>query len=337
MRYLTTKRSLLLVALALLGVGLLASGMARAASRDSSLSGVLNSYQVDLNVQSDICHHDQYIWGANHPPPHNIKLTVTIDPGNPHHLRIDGPAPWVAVATNSFQQPGTPFTAVGSGTVAGFADIPVEFHGLIGYNSLTGTYAFGVEGAENPGALPSCVDPGNPGAIPDAHRAVYEVKEKPTPTPTITPTVTRTPTITRTPTPTMTLPPGVTPTATPTYSNVCIAGADFAEILGPGSCTPTLTPTPPAAIGTATNTATRTPSATPPPFPKTYGDVNLDGDVTAVDALLVLQVQAGLIQPPQGQAGVDADVNRDDAINALDALLIEQYIAELIPHLPWPF
>jgi hypothetical protein len=326
-------RLLLVVALGLLGVGLLASGMARAGSQDAAGNGS-GSYQVDLNVQSDICHHDQYIWGANHPPPHNIKLTVTIDPGNPHHLRIDGPAPWVAVATSSYFQPGTPFTAVGSGTVAGFADIPVEFHGLIRYNSLTGTYAFGVEGAENPGALPSCVDPGNPGAIPDAHRAVYEVKEKPTPTPTITPTATLTPTITQTPSPTMTLPPGVTPTLTPTLSTVCIAGSSIA---GPGtSCTPSPTPTQVAATATAANTATPIPSATPA-RPTGYGDVNLDHDVNSIDALLILQVEAGLIPRPMPPANTNADVNRDDAINALDALLIEQYIAGLIPHLPWPF
>jgi hypothetical protein len=74
-----------------------------------------------------------------------------------------------------------------------------------------------------------------------------------------------------------------------------------------------------------------------PPSPIGGGDVNDDHEVNSIDALLILQMEAGLIPRPMPPTSSNADVNRDDAVNALDALLILQYVADLIPHLPWPY
>lgn len=62
------------------------------------------------------------------------------------------------------------------------------------------------------------------------------------------------------------------------------------------------------------------------------GDSDCDRTVTAVDAALILQRDAGLKQSlPCPQA---ADVNGDGAANALDVSLILQYVAGLIDSLP---
>jgi CSLREA domain-containing protein len=110
---------------------------------------------------------------------------------------------------------------------------------------------------------------------------------------TATPTVTSTPTITLTPTITNTPPP---------------------------TNTPTNTPVPPTATPAA-------PTATPTPH-KFCGDVNDNGSVDSVDALLILQLSAGMIStvpnPPS------ADVNHSGSINAIDAQLILQVEASLI-------
>ncbi len=58
------------------------------------------------------------------------------------------------------------------------------------------------------------------------------------------------------------------------------------------------------------------------------GDANCDGFITSIDALLVLQLHAGLIEEVCG----DVDVNADGEINSLDALFILWPIRGL-----WPF
>jgi len=71
------------------------------------------------------------------------------------------------------------------------------------------------------------------------------------------------------------------------------------------------------------------PTATPPPA---NGDANKDGETNSVDALLVLQHDAGLLAElayPE-----NCDVNEDGAINALDAELVLQFNAGLIEGLP---
>lgn len=57
------------------------------------------------------------------------------------------------------------------------------------------------------------------------------------------------------------------------------------------------------------------------------GDANCDGVVTSIDALLVLQLHAGLIDEVCG----DVDVNADGEVNSLDALFILWPIRGLLP------
>jgi hypothetical protein len=130
-----------------------------------------------------------------------------------------------------------------------------------------------------------------------------------TSTPTITPTGTNTPTPTITATPTITSTPTITQTRTPTSTPLA-------------TNTPTITPT-------RTSTPTRTPSPTPE---KAVGDVNDDGSVTSVDALLILQFDADLVTSlPNLQSG---DINANGRVNAIDAALILQFEAGLLDQLP---
>lgn len=64
-----------------------------------------------------------------------------------------------------------------------------------------------------------------------------------------------------------------------------------------------------------------------------YGDVNQDGDVTAADALLVLQSVVKLTTLTDAQEAA-ADVNCDGDIAAEDALIILKYVVKLISVLP---
>jgi hypothetical protein len=67
---------------------------------------------------------------------------------------------------------------------------------------------------------------------------------------------------------------------------------------------------------------------------KRKGDVNCDGKINSRDALMVLQMYAGLIDTLP--CIKNADVNGDDRINSIDALLILQFGAGLINHFPAP-
>ena len=113
---------------------------------------------------------------------------------------------------------------------------------------------------------------------------------QPTPTPgptsTPTPTATPTPTPTRTPTPTAVATPAPARTPTPTSS---------------GAATPTPAPTPtPTATPAATAPATQT-----PPLPA-RGDLNCDGSVDSVDALVILRHVAALpVNLPAGCSSMD--------------------------------
>ena len=65
---------------------------------------------------------------------------------------------------------------------------------------------------------------------------------------------------------------------------------------------------------------------------RNLGDVNCDGNVNAIDAALILQKTAGLIDT---LACHDAgDVNDDNLLNAIDAALMLQYDAGLIDRFP---
>ena len=62
------------------------------------------------------------------------------------------------------------------------------------------------------------------------------------------------------------------------------------------------------------------------------GDVNCDGNVSATDATLILQLVAGLVSSLLCQDAADADLSGD--VNAIDATLVLQLTAGLIDTLP---
>ena len=71
------------------------------------------------------------------------------------------------------------------------------------------------------------------------------------------------------------------------------------------------------------------------------GDVDWDGEISSIDALLVLHFQAGLVSSlPDGLVGAGnappprGDVNENGTVDARDALLILQFVAGLIDTLP---
>jgi hypothetical protein len=71
------------------------------------------------------------------------------------------------------------------------------------------------------------------------------------------------------------------------------------------------------------------PTATPAPTPTTSpGDVNADGSITIVDALMTSQHYVGL--NPPGFVAANADVNCDGNITIVDALMIAQRYVGLI-------
>ncbi|MCH8008599.1 MAG: dockerin type I repeat-containing protein [Chloroflexi bacterium] len=103
---------------------------------------------------------------------------------------------------------------------------------------------------------------------------------------------------------------------------------------------PTSTDAPTAPPPTNTPVDTPTPTAMPPatstPLPTTSssvsGDVSCDGTVDPVDAALILQFAAGLIDTLP--CGGLADVNEDGRTDPIDASLILQFAAGLIAELP---
>ena len=114
--------------------------------------------------------------------------------------------------------------------------------------------------------------------------------------------------------------------------------ADFAantvSFMIPDESTPTPTATArPTTPGAPTRTPTRTQTPTPPPTPfDRAGDANCDGSINSIDAALVLQLTAGLLDalPCTG----NADANGDGDLTSVDAALILQYSAGLLGHLP---
>jgi hypothetical protein len=69
-----------------------------------------------------------------------------------------------------------------------------------------------------------------------------------------------------------------------------------------------------------------TPAPTPSP-PPPLGDVNLNGSIDIVDALLVAQCYVGIIECPYVEIG---DTNCDGNVDIIDALLIAQFYVGLI-------
>ena len=127
-------------------------------------SGVPTSgnYPSAINLDSDPDGHD-----CCTNMPDNMTLQVEIEAEN---IAISGPPPFVAVSGGLT---GNSFFATGTGPVAGFPDIDVQFEGTISGGDLNGFYAMGTDGDLPPGG-----GNGNP--------VTYQFKPKPpddTPTP----------------------------------------------------------------------------------------------------------------------------------------------------------
>ena len=139
--------------------------------------------------------------------------------------------------------------------------------------------------------------------------------------------------MTPTPAPTTTATDGPAPTQTLTP---VLPTSDGTATVTPTAELPTDTPTlPPTATPTDTPTATPSATSTASPVPTPFGilgDVNCSGDVTAIDAALVLQLSAGLVE----LLGCEqlADVDLDGTAGAIDSAIILQYVAHLVSNLP---
>jgi len=82
------------------------------------------------------------------------------------------------------------------------------------------------------------------------------------------------------------------------------------------------------------NSSETTPDPVQTPVPTTIpGDVNLDGQVNIIDALLIAQYYVGLVSSQVFDEG-DADVNCNGVIDIVDALLVAQYYVGLLNSFP---
>ncbi len=68
--------------------------------------------------------------------------------------------------------------------------------------------------------------------------------------------------------------------------------------------------------------------AAPPAFAGTCGDLNDDGVINVLDAIIDLQIIVGLIEPTEAQLKL-GDVVRNSTINVFDVILLLQHIVGL--------
>jgi hypothetical protein len=70
----------------------------------------------------------------------------------------------------------------------------------------------------------------------------------------------------------------------------------------------------------------------PTPPAGVVGDANCSETVDSIDAALILQLSAALLEELACEG--DADVNGDGRVDSLDALLVLQFVAGLLDSLP---
>ncbi len=119
---------------------------------------------------------------------------------------------------------------------------------------------------------------------------------------------------------TSTPPSAATPTATSPSTPTTPTNTVTPTATSPSTSTPPRT---------VTATPTNTPVPTTPAPTRACGDVNDNGSVDAVDAQLVLQYSAGLVQTLANLPS--SDVNTSGGVNPVDAALILQVEAGFIP------
>lgn len=117
----------------------------------------------------------------------------------------------------------------------------------------------------------------------------------------------------------------------------------FVEVTSKGETTTTTTvTTDPEQPGTSTTTTTSTTSTTAKPGSDTnlpnpdvlYGDVNVDGKVSLVDAVMLNKAVADVVTLGDA-ARANADCNVDKEINGTDAIILLQFLSHIIDELPY--
>jgi glucose/arabinose dehydrogenase len=160
------------------------------------------------------------------------------------------------------------------------------------------------------------------------------------PTATPTRTATRTPTRTATRTSTSTATATATPTRTPTRTATRTATATATPTR---TSTRTFTPVPPTSTPTSTptrtpsRTATRTPTPTGGECDSSFGDLNVDGRVDAVDMVILSNYLVGNVAagtPPFIAPLSAADLDSSGTVNAVDLVLLQNYLVGNFSCLP---
>ena len=114
----------------------------------------------------------------------------------------------------------------------------------------------------------------------------------------------------------------------------------FVEVTSKGETTTTTTVTtdseqPGTSTTTAASTAAKPGSDTNLPNPDVlYGDVNVDGKVSLVDAVMLNKAVADVVTLGDA-ARANADCNVDKEINGTDAIILLQFLSHIIDELPY--
>ena len=127
---------------------------------------------------------------------------------------------------------------------------------------------------------------------------------------------------------------------TDSATNEVNAEDGFVEVTSKGETTTTTTVTtdseqPGTSTTTTTSTTAKPGSDTNPVDPDVlYGDVNVDGKVSLVDAVMLNKAVADVVTLGDA-ARANADCNVDKEINGTDAIILLQFLSHIIDELPY--